>query len=56
MQIQANNQRSLDEIAPLMKAYQNAGEHVIAAQRQSAAVIGRELERRQLDSFLPPLL
>jgi hypothetical protein len=40
MQIQAKDQRSLDEIAPLMKAYQDAGERVIAAQRQAAAVLG----------------
>ena len=40
MQIQAKDQRSLDEIAPLMKAYQDAGERVVAAQRQSAAVLG----------------
>jgi hypothetical protein len=35
MQIQAKDQRTLDEIAPLMKAYQDAGERFIAAQRQS---------------------
>ena len=40
MQIQAKDQRTLDEITPLMKAYQDAGERFIAAQRQSAAVLG----------------
>ena len=39
MQIQAKDQRSLDEIAPLMKAYQDAGERVVAAQRQSDRVL-----------------
>ncbi len=40
MQIQAKDQRTLDELQPLMKAYQEAGERVIAAQRQCAAVLG----------------
>jgi DUF3053 family protein len=40
MQIQAKDQRTLDEIAPLMKAYQDAGERFIAAQRQSDRVLG----------------
>ena len=35
MQIQAKDQRTLDEIAPLMKAYQDAGERFVAAQRVS---------------------
>lgn len=39
MQIQAKDQRTLDEVAPLMKAYQDAGERVIAAQRQSDRVM-----------------
>ena len=40
MQIQAKDQRTLDEIAPLMKAYQDAGERFAAAQRQSDRVLG----------------
>jgi len=40
MQIQAKDQRTLDEIAPLMKAYQDAGERFVAAQRQSDRVLG----------------
>jgi hypothetical protein len=40
MQIQAKDQRTLDEIAPLMKAYQDAGERVVASQRQSDRVLG----------------
>ena len=39
MQIQAKDQRTLDEIAPLMKAYQDAGERFVAAQRQSDRVL-----------------
>jgi hypothetical protein len=39
MQIQAKDQRSLDELQPLMKAYQDAGERVVAAQRQSDRVM-----------------
>jgi Protein of unknown function (DUF3053) len=35
MQIQAKDQRTLDEITPLMKAYQDAGERFVAAQRVS---------------------
>src|SRR5262249_12371704 len=35
MQIQAKDQRTLDELAPLMKNYQDAGERFVAAQRQS---------------------
>lgn len=38
MQIQAKDQRTLDELQPLMKAYQEAGERFIAAQRQSDRV------------------
>ena len=34
MQIQAKDQRTLDGLAPLMKAYQEAGDRFIAAQRQ----------------------
>jgi hypothetical protein len=40
MQIQAKDQRTLDEIAPLMKAYHDAGERFVAAQRQSDPVLG----------------
>jgi hypothetical protein len=40
MQIQAKDQRTLDEIQPLMKAYQDAGERVVAAQRQSGRMLG----------------
>jgi Protein of unknown function (DUF3053) len=40
MQIQAKDQRTLDELQPLMKAYQEAGEHFVAAQRQSDRVLG----------------
>jgi hypothetical protein len=40
MQIQAKDQRTLDELQPLMKAYQEAGERFIAAQRQSKRVLG----------------
>jgi hypothetical protein len=39
MQIQAKDQRTLDELAPLMKAYQDAGERFVAAQRQSERVL-----------------
>jgi hypothetical protein len=39
MQIQAKDQRTLDEIAPLMRAYQDAGERFVAAQRQSERVL-----------------
>ncbi len=39
MQIQAKDQRTLDELQPLMKAYQDAGEHFVAAQRQSDRVL-----------------
>jgi acyl transferase domain-containing protein len=39
MQIQAKDQRTLDELQPLMKAYQDAGERFIAAQRQSDRVL-----------------
>jgi hypothetical protein len=39
MQIQARDQRTLDELQPLMKTYQDAGERFIAAQRQSAQVL-----------------
>jgi hypothetical protein len=40
MQIQAKDQRTLDEIAPLMKAYQDGGERFVAAQRASDRVLG----------------
>ena len=39
MQIQAKDQRTLDELAPLMKAYQDAGERFVAAQRPSERVL-----------------
>jgi hypothetical protein len=39
MQIQAKYQRTLDELTPLMKAYQDAGERFVAAQRQSDRVL-----------------
>ena len=39
MQIQAKDQRTLDELQPLMKAYQDAGERFVAAQRQSDRVL-----------------
>jgi hypothetical protein len=39
MQIQAKDQRTLDELQPLMKAYQAAGERFVAAQRQSDRVL-----------------
>ncbi len=39
MQIQAKDQRTLDELTPLMKAYQDAGERVIASQRASERVM-----------------
>ena len=40
MQIQAKDQRTLDDLQPLMKAYQDAGERFVAAQRQSDRVLG----------------
>jgi Protein of unknown function (DUF3053) len=40
MHIQARDQRTLDELQPLMKAYQDAGERFVAAQRQSDRVLG----------------
>ena len=40
MQIQARDQRTLDDLQPLMKAYQDAGERFVAAQRQSDRVLG----------------
>ena len=40
MQIQAKDQHTLDELTPLMKAYQDAGERFVAAQRQSDRVLG----------------
>ena len=40
MQIQAKDQRTLDELTPLMKAYQDADERLVAAQRQSDRVLG----------------
>jgi hypothetical protein len=39
MQIQVKDQRTLDELQPLMRAYQEAGERFIAAQRQSDRVL-----------------
>jgi hypothetical protein len=39
MQIQAKDQRTLDELQPLMKAYQDVGERFVAAQRQSDRVL-----------------
>jgi hypothetical protein len=42
MQIQAKDQRTLDELQPLMKAYQDAGERFVAAQRQSERVVQGE--------------
>jgi Protein of unknown function (DUF3053) len=39
MQIQAKDQRTLDELQPLMKAYQDAGERFVAAQQQSDRVL-----------------
>jgi hypothetical protein len=40
MQIQAKDQRTLDELQPVMKAYQDAGERFVAAQRQNDRVLG----------------
>jgi hypothetical protein len=40
MQIQAKDQHTLNEIAPLMKAYQDAGERFVAAQQQVDRVMG----------------
>jgi DUF3053 family protein len=39
MQITAKDQRTLDEVAPLLKAYQDAGERFVAAQRQTDRVL-----------------
>src|SRR5690242_13370560 len=39
MQIQAKDQHTLDELQPLMKAYQDAGERFVAAQRASDRVM-----------------
>jgi DUF3053 family protein len=39
-QIQAKDQRTLDELAPLMKAYQDGGERFVVAQRASDRVMG----------------
>jgi hypothetical protein len=39
MQIQAKDQRTLDELQPLLTAYQQAGDRVVAAQRQSERVL-----------------
>jgi len=39
MQIQAKDRHTLDEIAPLMKAYQDAGERFVAVQRASDRVL-----------------
>ena len=39
MQIQAKDQRTLDKLQPLMKAYQDAGERFVAAQRRSERVL-----------------
>jgi hypothetical protein len=40
MQIQAKDQRTLDEIAPLLKAHQEAGERFAAAQRDAERTMG----------------
>lgn len=40
MQIQAKDQHTLNEVAPLMKAYQDAGERFVAAQQQVDRVMG----------------
>ncbi len=40
MQIQAKDQRTLDELAPLMKAYQDSGERFVAAQRAGDRALG----------------
>ncbi len=39
MQIQAKDQRTLDELTPLLKAYQGAGERFAAAQRAAERVL-----------------
>ncbi len=39
MQIQAKDQRTLDELTSLMKAYQDAGERFAAAQRAAERVL-----------------
>jgi hypothetical protein len=39
MQITAKDQHTLDEVAPLLKAYQDAGERFVAAQRQTERVL-----------------
>jgi hypothetical protein len=39
MQIQAKDQRTLDELGPLMRAYQDAGERFVATQRVSDRVL-----------------
>lgn len=39
MQIQAKDQRTLDELSPLMKAYQDSGERFAAAQRANDRVL-----------------
>jgi Protein of unknown function (DUF3053) len=39
MQIQARDQHTLNEVAPLMKAYQDAGDRFVAAQQQADRVL-----------------
>jgi hypothetical protein len=39
MQIQAKDQRTLDELQPLLRAHQDAGERFVAAQRESQRVL-----------------
>ena len=39
MRIEARDQRTLDELGPLMRAHQEAGERFVAAQRQSERVL-----------------
>jgi hypothetical protein len=39
MRIEAKDQRTLDELGPLMRAYQEAGERFAAAQRESERVL-----------------
>jgi hypothetical protein len=39
MQIQAKDQRTLDEIGPMLKAHQDAGQRFVAAQREGQRVL-----------------
>ncbi len=39
MQIQAKDQRTLDELEPILKAHRDAGERFVAAQRESQRVL-----------------